>query len=38
MGGNLIDGPGNANVRRLATLCVGGAPGGANDADGSQPT
>ena len=37
-GGNLIDGPGNANVRIAVTLCVGVAPGFANARSGSQPT
>ena len=38
MGGSLIEGPGNTNVRSAATLCVGAGPGASKAAAGSQPT
>ena len=38
MGGSLIEGPGNTNVRSAATLCVGAGPGASKAAAGSHPT
>ena len=38
IGGSLIEGPGNANVRSAVTLCVGAAAGLPSAASGIQPT
>ena len=38
IGGSLIDGPGNANVRSAVTLCVGAAKGLPSAASAIQPT
>ena len=37
-GGSLIEGPGNASVRSVMTLCVGASRGGIRAFAGSQPT